>query len=105
MWSSSHAVRVRDVVKTFGKVTALDGVSLEFEEGMVYALLGPNGAGKTTLIRVLTTLIEPDSGTVEVAGVDAAKDPVGVRAAIGLAGQFAAVDDYLTGRENLRMVG
>lgn len=105
MWSSSHAVRVRDVVKTFGKVTALDGVSLEFEEGMVYALLGPNGAGKTTLIRVLTTLIEPDSGTVEVAGVDAAKDPVGVRAAIGLTGQFAAVDDYLTGRENLRMVG
>lgn len=105
MSSASHAVRVRDVVKTFGHLRALDGVSLEFEEGMVYALLGPNGAGKTTLIRVLTTLLEPDSGTVEVGGIDALRNPVAVRAAIGLAGQFAAVDDYLTGRENLRIVG
>lgn len=99
-------VRVEDVVKTFGKVTrALDGVSLEFEPGIVYGLLGPNGAGKTTLIRVLTTLLKADSGYAEVAGIDVKADPVAVRTHIGLAGQFAAVDDYLTGRENVEMVG
>lgn len=99
-------VRVEDVVKIFGKVTrALDGVSLEFEPGIVYGLLGPNGAGKTTLIRVLTTLLKADSGYAEVAGVDVKADPVAARTHIGLAGQFAAVDDYLTGRENVEMVG
>ena len=103
---SNPIVRVEDVVKTFGKVTrALDGVSLEFEPGIVYGLLGPNGAGKTTLIRVLTTLLKADSGYAEVAGIDVKADPVAVRTHIGLAGQFAAVDDYLTGRENVEMVG
>jgi daunorubicin resistance ABC transporter ATP-binding subunit len=98
-------VRVEGVSKTFGDVLALDSVSLEFERGIVYGLLGPNGAGKTTLIRVLTTLLRPDSGRVEVAGVDVVADPTTARTRIGLAGQFAAVDDYLTGRENIEMVG
>jgi daunorubicin resistance ABC transporter ATP-binding subunit len=99
-------VRVENVVKTFGEtVRALDDVSLEFEPGIVYGLLGPNGAGKTTLIRVLTTLLRADSGYAEVAGIDVRKDPVAARNHIGLAGQFAAVDDYLTGRENVEMVG
>lgn len=99
-------VRVENVVKTFGEtVHALDDVSLEFEPGIVYGLLGPNGAGKTTLIRVLTTLLRADSGYAEVAGIDVAADPTSARTRIGLAGQFAAVDDYLTGRENVEMVG
>jgi ABC-2 type transport system ATP-binding protein len=98
-------VRVEGVSKAFGEVLALDSVSLEFERGIVYGLLGPNGAGKTTLIRVLTTLLRPDSGRVEVAGVDVVADPTNARTRIGLAGQFAAVDDYLTGRENVEMVG
>ncbi|MFC2177484.1 ATP-binding cassette domain-containing protein [Actinomycetota bacterium] len=103
---NSPIVRVANVVKTFGDtVRALDDVSLEFEPGIVYGLLGPNGAGKTTLIRVLTTLLKADSGYAEVAGVDVHKDPVAARNHIGLAGQFAAVDDYLTGRENVEMVG
>src|SRR5919106_3609693 len=100
-----NAVEAHNVVKTFGNVVALDGVTVEFEEGIVYGLLGPNGAGKTTLIRVLTTLLIPDSGTATVAGVDVIADPVGARHKIGLAGQFAAVDDFLTGRENVEMVG
>ena len=98
-------VRVEGVSKTFGDVVALDSVSLEFERGIVYGLLGPNGAGKTTLIRVLTTLLRPDSGRAEVAGVDVVADPKTTRTRIGLAGQFAAVDDYLTGRENVEMIG
>ena len=100
-----QAVETTDIVKTFGDVVALDGVSLSFEEGIVYGLLGPNGAGKTTLIRVLTTLLKPDSGNARVAGTDVQEDPVGVRHKIGLAGQFAAVDAFLTGRENVEMVG
>jgi ABC-2 type transport system ATP-binding protein len=98
-------VRAENVVKTFGEVRALDGVSLEFEPGIIYGLLGPNGAGKTTLIRVLTTLLLPDSGSARVAGVDVLADPTTARTRLGLAGQFAAVDDYLTGRENVEMVG
>jgi len=98
-------VRAEDVVKTFGRVRALDGVSLEFEPGIIYGLLGPNGAGKTTLIRVLTTLLRPDSGRAWVAGIDVGRDPTTARTHLGLAGQFAAVDDYLTGRENVEMVG
>ena len=98
-------VRVRDVVRTFGDVCALDGVSLDVAPGIVYGLLGPNGAGKTTLIRVLATLLRPQSGRVEVAGVDVVRDPTTARTRIGLAGQFAAVDEYLTGRENIEMVG
>ncbi len=100
-----NAVEAHNIVKTFGDVVALDGVSVTFEEGIVYGLLGPNGAGKTTLIRVLTTLLKADSGTARVVGVDVVADPVGVRHKIGLAGQFAAVDDFLTGRENVEMVG
>ncbi len=99
-------VEVHDLVHTFGKdIRALDGVSLAFDAGMVYALLGPNGAGKTTLIRVLATLLRPDSGSARVAGVDVLTHPTRARTRIGLAGQFAAVDDYLTGRENVRMIG
>jgi len=97
-------VRAENVVKTFGDVRALDDVSLEFEPGIIYGLLGPNGAGKTTLIRVLTTLLKPDSGGAWVAGVDAINNPTTARTQLGLAGQFAAVDDYLTGRENIVMV-
>ncbi len=98
-------VSVRDLVHTFGAVRALDGVSLAFEPGIIYGLLGPNGAGKTTLIRVLATLLRPDSGQAIVAGADVLADPTAARARIGLAGQFAAVDEYLTGRENVEMVG
>ena len=104
--SSQPIVRVEDVTKTFsGEVRALDHVSLAFEPGIVYGLLGPNGAGKTTLIRVLATLLIPDTGRVEVAGVDVVRAPTAARARLGLAGQFAAVDAYLTGRENVEMVG
>ena len=99
------AVEAHNIVRTFGEIRALDGVSVEFEEGIVYGLLGPNGAGKTTLIRVLTTLLKPDSGVARVAGVDVVSDPVGARHRIGLAGQSAAVDEFLTGRENVEMVG
>jgi ABC-2 type transport system ATP-binding protein len=99
------AVETHNIVKTFGDILALDDVSIEFEKGIVYGLLGPNGAGKTTLIRVLTTLLKADSGAAWVAGVDVVNDPVGVRHKIGLAGQFAAVDEYQTGRENVEMVG
>lgn len=81
-----NAVEAENIVKHFGDVRALDGVSIQFEKGIVYGLLGPNGAGKTTLIRVLTTLLNPDSGSALVAGVDLIADPVGVRAKVGLAG-------------------
>ncbi|TVP66993.1 MAG: ATP-binding cassette domain-containing protein [Nitriliruptor sp.] len=98
-------IEVQGVVRAFGDVRALDGVDLIVEPGIVYALLGPNGAGKTTLIRVLATLLRPDRGSVRVAGVDVVADPNAARARIGLAGQFAAVDAFLTGRENVEMVG
>ncbi|MFJ2080408.1 ATP-binding cassette domain-containing protein [Streptomyces anulatus] len=99
------AIHAEGLVKTFGDVRALDGVDLEVPEGTVLGLLGPNGAGKTTAVRVLTTLLRPDSGTAFVAGIDVLKKPDDVRRSIGLSGQFAAVDEYLTGRENLQMVG
>jgi ABC-2 type transport system ATP-binding protein len=99
------AIHAEGLVKTFGTVRALDGVDLDVPEGTVLGLLGPNGAGKTTAVRVLTTLLRPDSGKAVVAGVDVLKQPNEVRRKIGLSGQFAAVDEYLTGRENLRMVG
>ncbi|WHT22664.1 ATP-binding cassette domain-containing protein [Crossiella sp. CA-258035] len=98
-------IHVKDLRKSFGATTALAGVDLTVPRGQVFGLLGPNGAGKTTTVRVLTTLLRADSGTVRVAGHDVRTDPQGVRRAIGLSGQYAAVDDNLTGRENLLMVG
>ncbi|MBV8086338.1 MAG: ATP-binding cassette domain-containing protein [Chloroflexi bacterium] len=98
-------IQARGLVKTYGKVRALDGLDLAVPEGTILGLLGPNGAGKTTAVRILTTLAEADGGTAEVAGIDVARDPGGVRARIGLSGQYSAVDTYLTGFENLDMVG
>ena len=102
---STVAVRVDRVVKRFGATTALAGVDLEVTEGTVFALLGPNGAGKTTLVRVLATLLEPDAGRAEVFGCDVVRDADAVREMLGLTGQFAAVDEILSGRENLLMFG
>ncbi|KAA2266443.1 ATP-binding cassette domain-containing protein [Solihabitans fulvus] len=99
------AISAEGLVKTFGDVRALDGVDLDVPEGTVLGLLGPNGAGKTTTVRVLTTLLKPDSGRATVAGVDVLREPNRVRSLIGLSGQYAAVDEQLTGRENLQMVG
>lgn len=101
------AVVAENIYKTYKKsdVPALDGVSITIESGKIYGLLGPNGAGKTTLIRVLATLLKPDSGTATVEGIDVVADPIGVRTRIGLGGQYAAVDEFLTGRENVVMVG
>ncbi|MFJ8358978.1 ATP-binding cassette domain-containing protein [Streptomyces sp. NPDC093984] len=99
------AIHAEGLVKTFGDVRALDGVDLDVPQGTVLGLLGPNGAGKTTTVRCLTTLLRPDSGRALVAGIDVLKDPDAVRRSVGLSGQFAAVDEYLTGRENLQMVG
>ncbi|MGB7983165.1 MAG: ATP-binding cassette domain-containing protein [Candidatus Nanopelagicales bacterium] len=103
------AITAEGLVKVFpsrsGEVRALDGVDLEVAPGSVLGLLGPNGAGKTTAVRILTTLLTPDAGAATVNGIDVAADPQGVRRSIGLSGQYAAVDEYLTGRENLKMVG
>ena len=99
------AVRVKGLVKRFGSTTALAGVDLEVPEGMVFGLLGPNGAGKTTLVRILATLLRPDAGQAELLGLDVVADPSKVREQLALTGQFAAVDELLTGRENLEMFG
>ena len=99
------AVRVGGVVKRFGSTTALAGVDLEVPEGMVFGLLGPNGAGKTTLVRILATLLEPDAGRAELLGRDVVAASATVRELLALTGQFAAVDELLTGRENLEMFG
>src|SRR5580658_5675135 len=103
----SLAVEAHDLVKVFprGNVRALDGVSLEVEAGTVLGLLGPNGAGKTTAVRILSTILRPDSGHASILGHDVVKKAATVRELIGLAGQYATVDENLTGRENLRMVG
>jgi ABC-2 type transport system ATP-binding protein len=103
--SNKPAILAEGLHKYYGKTHALDGLDLIAEEGTVLGLLGPNGAGKTTAVRILTTLIRPDSGRAEVAGLDVVKDADALRAHIGLAGQYAAVDENLTGFENLEMVG
>jgi ABC transporter DrrB family efflux protein len=102
---SDSAVHVEGVVKRFGRTTALAGIDLDVEEATIFGLLGPNGAGKTTLVRILATLLAPDAGRAEVFGRDVVHDPAGVRELLGLTGQFAAVDELLTGRENLQMFG
>jgi len=99
------AILVEGLFKSYGAIRALDGIDLRVPAGSVLGLLGPNGAGKTTAVRVLTTLLLPDAGKVLVAGHDVVKEPGRVRSVIGLAGQFAAVDEILTGRENLVLVG
>ncbi|MEU2061300.1 ATP-binding cassette domain-containing protein [Streptomyces sp. NPDC013455] len=100
-----NGFEVDGLTKTFGRTTAVDGVSLSAPRGHVLGLLGPNGAGKTTVVRVLATLLRPDAGEVRVAGIDARRDPAGVRRRIALSGQHTSVDDELSGRSNLVMIG
>jgi len=103
--AAETAIVVENLTKRFGDVEALTGIDFQVESGTVFGLLGPNGAGKTTAIRILTTILPPDSGRAEVLGYDVVRDAPKVRLRIGMAGQFAAVDPLLTGRENLRLVG
>ena len=103
--TDAAAIAVEGVTKSYGKVQALRGIDLRVEPGIVFGLLGPNGAGKTTLVKILSTLQRPSGGVARVAGFDVVREADAVRRAIGLAGQFAAVDDQLTGIENLVMVG
>jgi daunorubicin resistance ABC transporter ATP-binding subunit len=103
--AAAEAIHVEGLRKQFGSLVALDGIDLDVAEGTIFGLLGPNGAGKTTTIRILATVIRPDGGRAEVFGHDVAREAKTVRRLIGLAGQFAAVDENLTGRENLRLIG
>ena len=102
--AGEYAISAEALRKTFGKTRALDGLDLSVTEGSLLALLGPNGAGKTTAVRILTTLLKPDSGHATVAGFDIVKDPDRIKPLIGLAGQSVAIDEYLTGRENIEMI-
>ena len=104
-WMAAPVIEVERVSKRFGPTQALAEVDLVVASGTVLALLGPNGAGKTTLVRILTTLMAPDRGRATIAGCDVVGDAARVRPLIGLAGQYAAVDELLTGRENLELVG
>jgi ABC-2 type transport system ATP-binding protein len=101
---ATPAISTRAVCKSFGEHTVLDGVDLTVAEGSIFSLLGPNGAGKTTMVRILSTLIPADAGDIRVGGHDVATDPAAVRALIGVTGQFSAVDNLLTGEENLRLM-
>ena len=103
--ANGAAISVRGVAKSYGAVRALDGIDLDVATGSVLGLLGPNGAGKTTIVRILTTLLRPDAGSATVLGLDVVTEAAALRARIGLAGQYAAVDESLTGLENLTMVG
>lgn len=103
--AQKSTIAVKNLQKSYGKLKVLSGVSFEVKQGSILALLGPNGAGKTTTIRILSTLIEPDGGSAAVNGHDVVKSPDNVRASIGLTGQYAAVDEYLSARENLEMMG
>ncbi|WET82501.1 ATP-binding cassette domain-containing protein [Amycolatopsis sp. QT-25] len=102
--AAEPAIRLEELRKTFGPKTALDGIDLDMPAGAVFGLLGPNGAGKTTAVRIITTLLRPDSGRALVAGADVVREPDRVRRSIGVSGQYAAVDDKLTGFENLYLV-
>jgi ABC-2 type transport system ATP-binding protein len=102
--TAAAAISARGLRKSFGKKTVLDGIDLTVQQGTILALLGPNGAGKTTAVHLLTTYLRPDAGDIRIAGVDPAKNPQAVRRAIGVTGQFSAVDGYLTGRENLMLM-
>src|SRR4051794_7932862 len=108
MWYTlcmAYTIEASGLFKAFGGRPVLHGLSLQASAGEVLAVLGPNGAGKTTAVRILTTLLPPDAGTARVAGFDVVRDAARLRARIGLAGQYAAVDENLTGKENLEMVG
>ncbi|MBW3568901.1 ATP-binding cassette domain-containing protein [Candidatus Parcubacteria bacterium] len=105
MAKSKYAIQATNIHKSFGKLEVLKGLDLKIHRGTIVALLGPNGAGKTTMVRILSTLLRPDKGAVSIEGYDVVKDAHSVRSIIGLTGQYAAVDEYLTGRENLRMMG
>src|SRR5436190_14993675 len=105
MGQRQPAIFAEGLEKRFGKTHALRGLDLAVEEGIVLGLLGPNGAGKTTAVRIFTTLLEPDAGRATVAGLDVVARADQLRSRIGLTGQYAAVDEFLTGRENLEMVG
>ncbi|WP_442875086.1 ABC transporter ATP-binding protein [Actinoplanes sp. NBC_00393] len=104
MQTMESAIRVSGVHKSYGKLPVLKGVNLEVKQGSIFALLGSNGAGKTTLVRILATLLRPDEGTATINGFDVVSQPRQVRGSISLTGQFAAVDEILTGRENLIMI-
>ena len=103
--NGEYAILAQDVYKTYNNVKALNGMNLQVPKGKVIGLLGPNGAGKTTLVRIITTLLKPDSGTVMIQGINVLEHPAQVRGIFGLAGQYPAVDEQLTGRENLVIVG
>jgi ABC-2 type transport system ATP-binding protein len=102
--NGANAIEIRGLCKSFGKQTVLDGIDLDVATGTIFALLGPNGAGKTTVVKILSTLLKADAGTARVNGFDVATHPARVREAISLTGQFTAIDEILSGRENLMLV-
>ena len=104
MTQTTNSIEVAGIAKAYGENAVLRGVDLTVPTGTVYALLGPNGAGKTTMVRILSTLLTADAGEARVAGYDVRTDPDGVRRSIGVTGQFSAIDELLTGRENLRLM-